>query len=167
MEYEENIIKENLGKSAKELTNCGICPTCFDRQTSGSVFGDNAKLLLFKDKDIECLLIANPRARGHAIISTVEHFHDMTEAPDYLNNKIIQYAKQMMIFIKQIYGCERVYLCTMSDGPMNHYHIQLIPRFANEERGSTNFVKPRQKYIFEEDKFNKLKDCIIDYSKTL
>ena len=46
-------------------------------------------------------------------------------------------------------GCERVYLCTMCDGPANHYHVQLIPRYPAEERGSRNFVKPRGEYRFD------------------
>jgi diadenosine tetraphosphate (Ap4A) HIT family hydrolase len=70
-----------------------------------------------------------------------------------------------MKIIKKVYGCERVYMCTMSDGPVNHYHIQLIPRYKEEERGSNNFVKPRQPYIFEPDKFEKVCQMIQAYAK--
>jgi len=37
---------------------------------------------------------------------------------------------------------------------MNHFHIQLIPRYSFENRGSKNFVKPRMEY--KEDKGNHL-----------
>ena len=37
----------------------------------------------------------------------------------------------------------------MCDGPNNHYHIQLIPRYSHEKRGSNNFVKERHSYIYD------------------
>ena len=95
---------------------------------------------------------------------TVEHFHDMSEAPDRINEKMIRFAKELMIQIRDIYKCERVYLCTMCDGPNNHYHIQLIPRYAFEKRGSGNFVKPRSAYVFDAEKFGKLKAAISTYA---
>lgn len=70
-----------------------------------------------------------------------------------------------MIIIKEVYGCERVYLCTMCDGPNNHYHIQLIPRYSNEERGSKNFVKPRQEYVYDSSKVEKVRALIAEYAK--
>ena len=53
----------------------------------------------------------------------------------------------------------------MADGPMNHYHVQLIPRYESEERGSKNFVKPRQKYVFNKEKFEKVCKMIENFAK--
>lgn len=99
------------------------------------------------------------------MISTKTHYHDMSEAPDEINEKIIRFSKCLMQILCEVYGCERVYLCTMSDGPMNHYHVQLIPRYPNEERGSKNFVKPRGEYIYEEVSFLKVKRLLEEYAK--
>lgn len=96
-------------------------------------------------------------------ISAMEHYHDMSEAPDHINEKIVRFAKQFMKILCEVYGCERVYLCTMCDGPNNHYHVQLIPRYSYEKRGSKNFVKERKTYIFDEKKFQKVKDLIAKY----
>ena len=130
-----------------ELVDLGICPTCFDREHNGALYGDNSDKLLYKDADIECFLVGNPRAAGHMCISAVEHFHDMSEAPDHLNEKMIRFAKQFMQILREVYRCERVYLCTMCDGKNNHYHLQLIPRYPHEKRGSSNFVKPRTAFV--------------------
>ena len=157
--------EELLKLSTKELTDMGVCPTCLNRKYGGAIFGDDSKLKLYEDKDIECLFVGNPRAIGHMMISTQTHYHDMSEAPDSINEKIIRFAKQFMIIIKQVYRCERVYLCTMSDGPMNHYHIQLIPRYKDEERGSQNFVKPRKPYVYDEKTFCEVKRLINQYVK--
>ena len=136
--------KEDLLKlSPGELTDLGICPTCLNRETGGGLYGDISDKLLYEDGDIECFFVGNPRAAGHMCISTMQHYHDMSEAPDALNAKIMTYAKRFMAILCEVLGCERVYLCTMCDGPANHYHVQLIPRYPHERRGSENFVKPR------------------------
>ena len=91
----------------------------------------------------------------------MQHYHDMSEAPDYINEKIIRFAKRFMNIIKEVYGCERVYMCTMCDGPNNHYHIQLIPRYSDEKRGSGNFVKPRKAYVHDGEKYERVKKMIL------
>ena len=62
-----------------------------------------------------------------------------------------------MSILKLVYQSESVYLCTMCDGPMNHFHIQLIPRYANEKRGSKNFVKERKEYVEDKEKIKTLR----------
>mgnify|MGYP004654670657 CR=1 FL=1 len=158
--------KEELLKlSPGELTDMGICPTCFDRENGGALYGDNSDKMLYKDEDIECFFVGNPRADGHMCISTIQHYHDMSEAPDHINEKIIRFAKQFMLIIREVYGCERVYMCTMCDGPNNHYHIQLIPRYAYEKRGSKNFVKPRKEYVADCEKLEQIRAAIHDYTR--
>ena len=150
---------ELMKLSAGELVDLGICPTCFNRKHNGAIFGDNSDKLLYEDQEIECFFVGNPRADGHMCISTIEHYHDMSEVPDFINEKIIRFAKQFMIILKE------VYLCTMCDGPNNHYHIQLIPRYSYEKRGSKNFIKERHNYVYDEIKFNKVKSLINEYVK--
>ena len=161
----EKEINALLKLSPGELTDRGICPTCFDKMTGGRLYGDNSDAIIYEDEDIECFLVKNPRAVGHACISSVTHYHDMNEAPDEINEKIVRFAKRLMTFIRDIYGCERVYLCTMCDGPANHYHVQLIPRYKNEKRGSTNFVKDRQSYVYDKEKLDALRKMTAEYAK--
>lgn len=152
---------EELSKlTPGELVDLGICPTCFNREHNGVIYGDDSETLIYKDSDIECFLAGNPRADGHMCISTINHYHDMSEAPDWLNEKIVRFAREFMHIINDVYGSERVYMCTMCDGPNNHYHIQLIPRYSHEERGSKNFVKPRKPYVYDAEKLQALKERI-------
>ena len=46
--------------------------------------------IIYEDKDIECFFVGNPRADGHMCISSINHYHDLSEAPDYVNEKIIR-----------------------------------------------------------------------------
>ncbi len=157
---------ELLKLSPAELVDRGICPTCLNRKYAGALYGDSTDRLLYEDEDIECFFVGNPRAKGHMCISTIRHYHDLSEAPDRINEKIIRFAKQFMIVIREEYHCERVYLCSMCDGPMNHYHVQLIPRYSYEKRGSGNFVKSRTGYIFDESRFLAVKERIRRYAET-
>ena len=159
--------QELFGLSPAELVDRGICPTCFDREHNGALYGDNKDILVYKDEDIECFFVRNPRAIGHMCISSIEHYHDMSEAPDKLNEKIIRFSKQLMIIIKETFKCERVYLCSMCDGPNNHYHVQLIPRYSYENRGSKNFVKERKAYIYDDCSFKRIKTMLSEYAESL
>ena len=121
------------------------------------LFGDISDKILYEDDDIECFLVGNPRAAGHVAVSTKKHYKDMMEIDDIICQKVFLFAKKAMIILREVYGAESVYLCTMCDGPMNHFHIQLIPRYDFEKRGSKNFVKPRQEYVHDEEKVSVLR----------
>lgn len=145
------------------LTDQGICPTCYNKTHNNSLYGDNFDKILFENEDFECFLVGNPRAVGHTIISSKKHYKDMMEIPDDLCEKIFVFSKRMMNIIKEVYKSESVYLCTMCDGPMNHFHIQLIPRYDFEKRGSTNFVKERKEYKHDTEKIETIKNKIKNY----
>lgn len=151
-----NLIKE--GKvGAADLTDSGICPTCFDKENNNLLYGDNSNRIFYEDDKFECFLVGNPRANGHTAISTKKHFKDMMEIDDETCKEIFLLAKKTMIILKEVYASESVYLCTMCDGPMNHFHLQLIPRYSFEKRGSKNFVKERQEYIEDKEKILELR----------
>lgn len=142
------------------LTDKGICPTCYDKENNHILYGDNKDKLLYENDLFECLLVGNPRAEGHTIISSKKHYKDMMEIPDDLCKEVFLFSKKVMNVLKEVYGAESIYLCTMCDGPMNHFHIQLIPRYSYELRGSKNFVKERMEYKEDLDKIEKIRDLL-------
>ena len=156
----ESILENNGDVSAAILTDLAICPTCYDRRNDRCLYGDITDKLLFENDLFECFLVSNPRADGHVVISTKKHYKDMMEIPDELCSDIFIFAKKLMNILKSVYDSESVYLCTMCDGPMNHFHLQLIPRYNFEKRGSNNFVKPRKDYIEDKEKINKIRKLL-------
>lgn len=142
------------------LTDLGICPTCYDRSHKFALYGDPAETTLYDNDLFTCVLIGAPRAPGHTCIISKAHYKDMMEIPEDLCAAVYLFAQKAMQALKTVYGAESVYLCTMCDGPMNHFHVQLIPRYAWEKRGSKNFVKPRQGYIHEPEKIEKLRELL-------
>lgn len=154
-EIKELCLSKRIG--AKELTDNGICPTCFNREYDGCVFGDDSDKTIYSDENFEVFLVGNPREKGHTVISTKKHFKDMMEVDPSLIPDVFLLAQRVMNTIREVYGSESVYLCTMCDGPMNHFHVQLIPRYSYEKRGSDNFNKPRKEYIHDEEKIKVLR----------
>ena len=138
--------------NAAFLVDHGICPTCFDRDHDNCLYGAKKDSIIYEDDKLECFFVKNPRAPGHVAISSKTHYKDMAEITDDLCEYIFIFAKKMMNALKVVFDCQSVYLCTMCDGPMNHFHLQLIPRYSHEARGSKNFVKPRGKYVPSEEK---------------
>ena len=145
------LIKEGKAGLA-DVVDSGICPTCFNKKNNGVLYGTDEDKIIYEDDLFEVFLVGNPRANGHAAISTKKHFKDMMEIDDETCAKAFVLAKRIMNIIKEVYQAESVYLCTMCDGPMNHFHLQLIPRYSFEKRGSKNFVKPRFEYVYDEEK---------------
>ena len=146
--------------TAAALVDAGICPTCYNREHGNILYGDCSDKLLFENDLFECMLVGNPRAPGHTVIISKAHYKDMLEIPDDLCCEVYLFAKKAMCALKAAYGAESVYLCTMCDGPMNHFHVQLIPRFSHEKRGSRNFVKERHEYIHDQDKVEILRNLL-------
>lgn len=146
--------------TAKELVDSGICPTCYNKENNFVVYGDNQDKMLFENELFECFLAGNPRSDGHTIISTRQHYKDMMEAPEEVIGPLFLFAGKCMRALKAVYGSESVYLCTMCDGPMNHFHVQLIPRYAFEARGSRNFVKARKDYTEDREKLEKMRSLL-------
>ena len=152
-----NLIK-NGEIGLADIVDSGICPTCFDNENNHVLFGDKTDKIIYEDEKFECFLDARPKAEGHTLISTKKHYKDMMEVDDETCKEIFVLAKKVMNILKEVYKAESVYLCTMCDGPMNHFHIQLIPRYSFEKRGSKNFVKPRIEYKEDKEKINTLRD---------
>lgn len=142
------------------LTDRGICPTCYNRTHNYCLTGDESDKTLYENELYKCILVHEPRAEGHTIIVSQEHYKDMMDIPDDLCREMYVFAKKAMNAIKKVYGTESVYLCTMCDGPMNHFHIQLIPRYSFEKRGSKNFVKERKAYIEDKEKITELRKLL-------
>jgi len=155
------IIKNHGDIDPSILTDLGICPTCYNRSNNNCLYGEIDDKMLFENDNFECFLVGNPRADGHIAISSKKHYKDIMEIPDELCSEIFVFAKKVMNILKAIYKCESVYLCTMCDGPMNHFHVQLIPRYSFEKRGSKNFVKPRKEYVEDIAKINQIRKFLI------
>jgi diadenosine tetraphosphate (Ap4A) HIT family hydrolase len=100
--------------------------------------------VFYEDDKIICLFEKYPRAIGHTIILTKDHYEDISEMPIEIGTHILKVSKKIIDLLKEHIGAEKVYMCTMCDGNRNHLHFQLLPRLSGESIGSQNFVRERE-----------------------
>jgi diadenosine tetraphosphate (Ap4A) HIT family hydrolase len=49
-------------------------------------------------------------------------------------------------------------ICPMCDGAVNHFRVQLLPRYAGDTTGSKNFVRPREQYVADEESLKSIRE---------
>ena len=56
-------IKDLLKCTPGELTDMGICPTCFNREHNGILYGDNSDNMLYEVDKIRKMIVTKAPAR--------------------------------------------------------------------------------------------------------
>ena len=145
-----------MSETVQSLQEKGICPTCYNFE-HGGIYNDFTDRMLYEDDMLYCFFEEKPRAVGHTIILLKDHYQDMSEISDEVCTVVYVFAKKVMNVLKDVLGVERVYLCTMCDGKVNHFHVQLIPRHPNTPIGSKNFINERKSYIENREQINEVR----------
>lgn len=90
------------------------------------------------------MLALDPRVPGHTIVVWKRHVHDFSELDDRETAHLFTVCRDVARALRTaLADVERVYQVTMCDGPINHLHIQLIPRYAGTPIGSMRLIDPR------------------------
>ncbi|MBI5931130.1 MAG: HIT family protein [Chloroflexi bacterium] len=134
------LTRTELTTKIEALRQQGICYVCHDLQT-GELFG--AQSVIYEDADFRVVLELHPRMVGHTIVLYKPHREDVSELTNSETAHVFQMCVKVIQAIKQALGAEKVYMVTMCDGPINHLHIQLLPRYPDEPIGSKRLVSPR------------------------
>jgi diadenosine tetraphosphate (Ap4A) HIT family hydrolase len=135
--------REAAGRLVREQQQAGRCYQCVNQQTHGAVLGPDH--VLYEDDRLFAVLASDPRSPGHTIVVWREHVQDFTGLDDRGTAHLFSVcARVARAILAALAGTERVYMVTMCDGPGNHLHIQLIPRYQHEAIGSKRLVSPRQ-----------------------
>jgi histidine triad (HIT) family protein len=129
-----------LRKRIEELRQHGICYACHDLRT-GELFSHQD--VVFEDTQFRVALDLNPRMRGHTIVLYKPHREDLSELSQEEAGRVFAFCALVTRAIKEGLGAEKVYLNTMCDGGINHFHVQLFPRYPGDPIGSERFVAPR------------------------
>ena len=92
-------------ESIKELQVKGICPSCYNCRT-GEIFPDEG-LIFYEVEKVRCQFEKYPRATGHSIIVSKEHYEDISEMPLDLGTYILKIADAIIKLHKEIYRCRK------------------------------------------------------------
>src|SRR5436305_563396 len=132
--------RELLMRRIEELRRQGICYACHDL-TTGELFRDQQ--VVFEDSRFRVALDLYPRMRGHTIVLYKPHREDLSELKEEEAGCVFAFCVLVTRAMKEGLGADKVYLNTMCDGGINHFHVQLFPRYPGDSVGSERFVAPR------------------------
>jgi diadenosine tetraphosphate (Ap4A) HIT family hydrolase len=130
-----------IGERVAALTGQGICYQCREL-AEGDVLGP--QYLIGDEEDIRVVLASDPRVPGHTIVVWKPHAHDFTELDDQATTRLFTVCRDVARALRgALAGVDRVYQVTMCDGPVNHLHVQLVPRYAGTPIGSRRLLDAR------------------------
>lgn len=133
--------RAEVGERVVDLNEHGVCYQC--RELSGAdVLGP--QYVITDQEDVRVVLASDPRVPGHTIVVWKPHVHDFTELDDAATARLFTTCRDVARALRvALTDVERVYQVTMCDGPVNHLHVQLIPRYAGTPIGSRRLIDPR------------------------
>ena len=108
--------------------NCIFC------KLANGVFATNS---IYEDENFNVILDVSPAAKGHALILPKAHYADIYEMPSELLAEGIKVAQKVIKHVTPIIVCDGYNVLqnngTAAGQTVFHYHMHLIPRYANEE----------------------------------
>ncbi len=147
-----------LRRTISDLQAKGTCYACYDLKT-GELF--RGQHLVFENALFRVALDMNPRMRGHTIILYKRHREDVSELAPEEAGRIFAFCVLVTCAIKEGLGAEKVYVNTMCDGGINHFHLQLFPRYRGDPIGSERFVAPRGPVVDGADTARRIREPLL------
>lgn len=155
--------RERMNRRVDELRRQNVCPTCYDLETGGGLFGN--QFAVYEDERFRIKLEPFARARGHTIVVYKPHREDLSELAEDEAGDVFRVCVRVVKAIKQSLGAEKVYLNTMCDGGRNHLHLQLFPRYAGDPVGSSRFIAERRPVSDGEEVARLLRSALLPLMK--
>ena len=114
---------------------------------------------IYEDNDFIAILDLFPGALGHTILIPKQHAENLFELPNEIAAKCLVTAKKLALAIKTALGCSGINVL-QNNGvdagqSVNHLHIHLIPRTANDD-----FKIPWKTLKPNEEEFSNLRNKI-------
>lgn len=99
--------------------------------------GEIPSATLYEDADFRVIMDIEPASKGHALILPKEHYANIYELPEELAAKVMILAKKMITKLTDIVGCDG-YNVLQNNGEVAgqtvfHFHMHLIPRYAEDD----------------------------------
>ena len=110
--------------------------------------GEIPSATLYEDDDFRVIMDIEPASKGHALILPKEHYANLYELPEELAAKAMKLAKNMVIQMTDIVGCDG-YNVLQNNGEaagqtVFHFHMHLIPRYENMDNETLLKCTPQE-----------------------
>lgn len=100
------------------------------------VAGSEPSFKIYEDKETFVFLDIRPTNKGHMLVVSKKHFHNIFDTPESVMCALIKTSKKMALTVKQALnvGGVNVYMNNEFDAGqvVFHTHIHIIPRFEKD-----------------------------------
>lgn len=91
---------------------------------------------IFENAEFKVILDAFPSGKGHTLIMPKEHIENIYEMDGETGGKLFALATHVAKALKTVLGCEGMNILQnngeVAGQTVMHFHLHLIPRFAND-----------------------------------
>lgn len=102
--------------------------------------GDIPTNTIYEDAEFRVIMDAAPATKGHALVLPKEHYADIYEIDADVLGRAIQVGQKVIQHATKILGCDGYNLLqnngTAAGQTVFHFHLHLIPRYADMENSS-------------------------------
>lgn len=118
------------------------------------IAGEIPSRTIYEDEEFKVILDISPASKGHALIVTKEHYADLFHIDEDVAARAIKLAKKIGTHMVEVLGCEGFNLLQNNGEAAGqtifHFHMHLIPRYANTERNNQILKCPQETFSAEE-----------------
>ena len=126
--------------------------------------GDIPSYTIAEDADFKAIMDIAPATKGHALVIPKQHYADIYEIDPEVLGKAVQFGQKVIKHATPVLGCDG-YNLVQNNGEaagqtVFHFHMHLIPRYADGENKNLVSVIPgsmdadEMKALFEQLKMN-------------
>jgi len=96
--------------------------------------GELPSYLIYEDEFVKVLLDINPVTNGHTLIVPKEHYDNVLDLPDEIDQHIHNLTKNLYRQYKDKLGIEGLTIINNNElgQDIKHYHLHLIPRYFDD-----------------------------------
>lgn len=99
--------------------------------------GEIPSYTIYEDESFKVFLDVSPATKGHMLIISKDHYENILELPDEVSGNIMKLAKKMVGLMQDTLGCDGINLVQNNGKAAGqtvfHFHLHLIPRYADGE----------------------------------
>ena len=127
------------------------------------IAGEIPSRTIYEDEEFKVILDISPASKGHALLVSKEHYADLFHIDEEVAARAMKLAKKVGTHMKEVLGCDGLNLLQNNSEAAGqtifHFHMHLIPRYANAEKNNEILKCPQEEFSAEEmDKtYNTLK----------
>ena len=93
---------------------------------------------VYRDSTVVAFMDANPAVKeGHVLVTPIRHYSLFTDMPDEEFSHLAVIVKKVTAAVKKAYDTDsakiEIFDGMSSGGTVNHLHVHVIPRYADDE----------------------------------